>query len=310
MYKKRIWMDCDPGIDDAAAVFCAAGSDALEIVGISTVAGNVPLEKTTRNALRLTEYMIRSIPVYAGADRPWSGKAVHADHVHGVDGLGDIYDTQPKEKPQAEKAWSALSRAIQEQEEMEILALGPLTNIATAIAADPSLKKKIRRLILMGGAVEGGNATPCAEFNIYADPEAAEAVFQSGIPIVMFGLDVTSKAFVLPEELDSLLSEKRTPITEFFVDTVRTLFRWYEAEDHRGASLHDVCPVLYLTHPEIFTLEEAGVFIETKGPLTRGKTVCDLRSDFHFEDRHALVGMGVDRNAFVRYLFDALKNLM
>lgn len=306
-----VWIDCDTGVDDAIAILTAGQQDGYEIVGISTVAGNVPLKTTTRNSLRICDLMGQEHPVYPGASQPWIKEYVSAAKVHGEDGLGGALLPEPLRKPEEIKAWDAIYReAVKHGGSMELVATGPLTNIATAITLYPDLKNQIKRILIMGGAATGGNVTPCAEFNIYVDPEAAQTVFRCGLPIYMFGLDVTSKAYVTLEELQKLHAEHDTKVTEFVLESAGSRTSYYMADHIPGACMHDVCPVLYLSHPEIFTLEEAGVFVETQSELTMGKTVTDVYSDYQFPEKNAMVALDVDREAFVSYMFEALKKYL
>ena len=308
MSKIPVWIDCDTGVDDAVALLTAGAQDELEIVGISTVAGNVPLETTTRNSLRICDLMGKNIPVYPGAARPWIKEYVDASKVHGNDGLGGANLPDPSREPESMSAWEAIYEAAKKyQGKMELVATGPMTNIANALTLYPDLTNYVKRILIMGGAASGGNVTPCAEFNIYVDPEAAQTVFRCGVPVYMFGLDVTSKAYITAEEIEKLHEEKHTAVTLFMKESVGPRTSYYLADNIPGACMHDVCPLLYLVHPEIFTLEEAGVYVETQSELTKGKTITDVYSDFQYPEKNAMVALDVDREAFVTDMFDALR---
>lgn len=305
MKKIPVWIDCDTGLDDAAALLVANRMENLEIIGLSTVSGNVDVEKTTRNTLKICDLMGADYPVHPGAARPWLREYRDASLFHGADGLGGAALPEPSRKPEAEPAWDAIYRAaLAHSGELALIATGPLTNAATAIAKYPRLRELLSRILIMGGAAVGGNCTPCAEYNIYTDPDAAQAVFRSGIPIVLCPLDVTEKAFVTPEDMAEI-SKKGSAVTRFFCGATRDAMR-LNLHYSGGLCLHDVCPVLYLARPELFSGEEAGVYVETQGALTLGKTVTDLYSDHQFEEKNAFVVLDVDRRRFVQTVRETL----
>lgn len=306
--KIPVWLDTDTGVDDAAAILTALQQPALELVGISSAAGNVEQAKTFRNARAVVALAKTDVKVYPGAEKPLRIPLVTAPYVHGTDGLGGAVipdSTAPKETM---PAWDALYEAARKYKgELVTAAVGPLTNIAYALFAHPDLKDYVKEIVIMGGAAEGGNVTPCAEFNIYADPEAAEAVFGSGIPMVMAGLDVTMKAYITRQEMDTLASHP-SPVTDF---TLHSLGLEYAFTKKLGMGEkfipHDVCALLYIAHPEMFKKEKAGVHVELNSSLARGKTVTDLWSDAKFADRHVEILLDVDREAFVQQVLDALR---
>lgn len=304
MKRIPIWIDCDPGVDDAAALQVAHRLPELEIVGVSAVAGNVCLEKTLRNALSLREFMGASFPVYGGAARPWKREPLDSAEFHGVEGLGTASLPLPTTRAEAAPMWDALyEAACRYGGELEVVTLGPMTNLATAFAKYPDLPQKIRRVSLMGGAAVGGNCTPCAEYNIYADPEAAQAVFRSGCRLVMCGLDVTEKTYLTAEELDGIAA-LGDPGGIFLRDSSRDILRINMAAGAGGWCLHDAVPIWHLVAPELFTERAAGVYVETQSDLTRGKTVTDLFSDFKYPEKNANVVLTVDRPAFARRMKD------
>ena len=308
MSRIPVWIDCDTGVDDAAALLTAHRLDALEIVGISTVAGNVALDRTTRNTLKVCELMGADYPVFPGAERPWRRPYEDASKFHGADGLGGAALPEPKRAAQEQTAWDALFRAAEAYAgRLEVVTIGPLTNLATALVKYPQLAKRIRRILMMGGAAVGGNRTPCAEFNIYADPDAAQAVFRSGVPIVMCGLDVTHQAYLTAEEIEAL-TRQETAVTRFFLASTRRALELNLAAGQPGLCLHDVCPLLYLARPELFEGRQAGVYVETRGELTRGKTVTDLYSDHQFETKNAFVVLKIDRPRFLEIVSAALRS--
>ena len=307
MNKLPVWIDCDTGVDDAIALLVAHRLDTLQIVGISTVAGNVPLEKTTRNTLKLCDLMGADYPVYPGAAQPWLREYHSAVMFHGEDGLGGAVLPEPSREAQSEPAWDALYRTTKQYPgTLELVAVGPLTNVATALVTHPELPQLLHRIVIMGGAAVGGNTTPSAEFNIYADPDAAQTVFRSGVPIVMCGLDVTLQAYLTPADLDEI-GAHGTAVTRFTRECTHTAEHFcHDVFGLPGVSMHDTCPLMYLAHPELFSGQEAGVFVETQGDITLGKTVTDLYSDHQFEEKNALVLLKLDRDAFLRHLKAAL----
>ena len=296
--RKKVWIDCDPGTDDAAALLCAHALPELEILGISTQSGNVEPEKTFRNALRLNRLLGADYPVFAGADRPWVREPGYGYRFHGENGLGGVELPLPEHPvPPGEKAWEAIRRAAAEHPgELELICTGPLTNCATALTLFPELRTLLRRIILMGGAAVGGNRTPAAEFNIWSDPEAAKAVFTAGVPLVMCGLDVTNRSYLTAEELEAL-GRVGNAAGCFLSRCLRTPL---EANGVGRVCLHDVVAVLWAARPALFSGRMAWVGVETRGTITNGKTVTDLWSDRKGPAQNAFVLLDVDRPAFVR----------
>jgi inosine-uridine nucleoside N-ribohydrolase len=301
-----VWIDCDTGVDDAAALLLAHQLKELEIVGISTVAGNVRLEKTCENTRKVCTLAGCNYPVYRGADRPLLRPYKDAALFHGADGLGGAAIMEAAYAAESLPAWDAIYRAAQAHPgELELVAVGPMTNIAIALLKYPTLSKLLKRVLIMGGAAVGGNCTPCAEFNIYTDPEAAQQLFRSGVPIVMCGLDVTLKAYITPQEIDALLS-RGGEVAKFFAESTKNSLRLSLEHGLPGVCMHDSCPLLYLTHPQLFCGEEAGVFVETQAHLTLGKTVTDLYSDHQFAEKNALVLLDIDREKFLEVFTRAI----
>lgn len=244
--------------------------------------------------------MDADFPVYRGAARPWLREPCDATAFHGAEGLGTASLPLPRGTAEQLPMWDALyAAACRHAGMLHVVALGPLTNLATAFAKYPDLPNKLAGISIMGGAAVGGNRTPCAEFNIYVDPEAAQVVFRSGVPVVMCGLDVTEQAYLTADELEALAASRAGC---FLRDSSRDALRRNVAAGAGGWCLHDVVPLLHLAAPELFTAREAGVFVETKSELTRGKTVTDLFSDFKFPEKNALVVLELDRTAFVQRL--------
>lgn len=305
MNGRPVWIDCDPGVDDAVALLLAHRLPELEILGISTEAGNVPQERAAENALKICALAGVDTPVYRGAEAPIRRPYHPTGEFHGVDGLGGVALPPPDRAPEDLPAWDALYAAAQAHAgALELVTLGPLTNLAIAFAKYPKLPGLLRRIVMMGGSATRGNCTPCAEFNVHTDPEAAQAVFRSGAPVVMCGLEATENAYLTPEELKTLA--KTGAIGRFVEESSRGILQKNLAQGHPGWCAHDVCPIVYLVRPELFSCREAGVFVETRASLTLGKTVTDLFSDKKFEMKNALVALDTDRPAFAAFVTEIL----
>lgn len=299
-----IWIDTDTGVDDAVALLCALKLDKLAIRGISAVAGNVEHAKTFKNCRNVLAYAGREdIKVYPGAIKPMCVELDDASEVHGKDGLGGVEIPDSSAEKETMHAWDAIYEAAKKEGgKLQIVAVGPLTNIANAIISHPDLKDMIERILIMGGAAVGGNATMAAEFNIYADPHSAETVMQSDIPVVMFGLDVTVDAYLDGKDIQDI-RDFNTKISKFFVDVVQSNLNFYIKNYKREIlCIHDACPLIYLQYPEIFTGQKAGVYVETQSRLCFGKTVTDIWSDTKFKTRETMVMLGVDREKFASTL--------
>ena len=301
-----IWLDTDPGVDDAMAMALLFALKEYDVKGVSAVAGNVELEKTFENARDLAAFFGRKdVPVFAGAARPLFREPRTAYFVHGENGLGDV--TLPRSDAPVEKlpAWDALYEAARAAAgELVLIAVGPLTNVALALSKHGSLHKLLKRIVIMGGSASYGNATPAAEANIFCDPEAASTVFQCGVPIVMCGLDMTLKTVMTPVELDEM--GELNPTARFLRDAAQHGLAYSQAHGIDGMALHDPTAVLYPLYPELFSGEEAGVAVETKGTITYGKTVTDLYSDKQFPFKNALVLLDVDKPK----LFETVRSLL
>jgi purine nucleosidase len=280
MTPRRIIIDTDPGQDDAVAILLALASpEELDVVAITAVAGNVPLELTSRNALMMVELADRTdVPVHAGAVRPMVRDLVTAEYVHGKTGI-DGADLPNPTTPLADgHAVDAIIDIVMTSEpgEITLCPLGPLTNIGLALAREPRIADRIHEIVLMGGGFfEGGNRTPAAEFNIYVDPHAADLVFRSGIPITVMPLDVTHKALTLPERVERFrdLGTAAGRCVHGMLD----FFDRYDIEKYgsEGGPLHDPCVIAFLLEPEIFGGRHVNVRIETSSETTIGMTVVD-----------------------------------
>lgn len=294
MSKRSIIIDTDPGIDDALAIAIALFSEELEVKLITTVAGNVSLENVTNNALKLLSFWEKDIPVAAGADRPLIEPLVDASNVHGVTGMEGFDFPEPKQELLLkEHAVNAMRRVIMESEEpITLMPIAPLTNIALLLSMYPEVKENIREIVLMGGSATRGNKGVMSEFNIATDPEAAKIVFDSGLPIVMAGLDVGLKALVYPEDSEKMLKMGRTG------EMAYCLFKKYRGGSFKtGLKMYDSCATAYLLCPELFTVEETYVDIELAGGMTRGCTVVDLKN-YLKKEPNAKVCTDVDGDKF------------
>ena len=302
-----VWMDVDTGIDDAIALMVLHALPTLDVRALSAVCGNSPLSATFRNTRSMNTILKSNYPVYAGADRPLMREPVHAPAVHGTNGLGDVEVPLPADDViREEKMWDALyEEAVRQKGELRLIATGPLTNVAIALTKYPDLKEKLHTILIMGGATQGGNTTPAAEFNMYADPEAAAIVFKAGVPLIMCGLDVTERILLTPDEWENL-AEKGTSTGVFLRDILQKPWSFHKPYGRAGVQMHDSVPVIYLAHPELFDTEEAGVVVETKGSVTRGKTVTDLYSDKQFDFKNATVVLDADVDAVKKIILDAI----
>lgn len=312
MTKIPVIIDCDPGHDDALMLMLAHGSGHFDIKAVTISAGNQTQAKTLQNALKvLTLIGATDIPVYHGADKPLFRELVIADYVHGETGLDGPALPVPVMQAQPTSAVEGIAAILAASETpVTIVPTGPLTNIATFLLAYPHLKSKIERISLMGGGIFRGNMTPLAEFNIYADPEAAAIVFKAGVPITMCGLDVTHKALVFQKDIELLraLGNKTGKAAADLMDFFSIFYRENRVELNGGAALHDPCAIAWLINPGIFKTKSCYVDVETKGELTRGATVVDFYNTLQMEP-NATVAYDIDRDAFMDLLFNAIKVL-
>ncbi|MEM7490197.1 MAG: nucleoside hydrolase [Pseudomonadota bacterium] len=308
---QKIIIDTDPGQDDAVAILLALASPELEVLGLTAVAGNVPLGLTSLNARKVCELAGRSdLPVFAGCDRPMARAPVTAEHVHGKTGL-DGADLPDPEMALAEgHAVDFLIETLRAEPEgtVTLCPLGPLTNVATALERAPDIAGRIARIVLMGGAYfEVGNITPAAEFNIYVDPEAARIVFGSGVPLTVLPLDCTHKALTTRARNDAFRAAGRVGEV---VAGWTGFFERFDMEKYgsEGAPLHDPCVIAWLLAPDLFQGREINVEIEVGSDLTRGMTVADW---WRVTDRpaNALFLGDVDADGFFSLLTERLSRL-
>jgi inosine-uridine nucleoside N-ribohydrolase len=302
-----ILIDCDPGHDDAIALLLALASPELELLGVTSVAGNQTLDKTTANAIRVLEFAGRGdVPVAAGADRPLVREQFVAAYVHGETGLDGPDLPPPQSKPVAQHAVDFLAEKIRSSERpVTLVPVGPLTNVALLLALHPDARPE--RIVLMGGAIAEGNVTPAAEFNIWCDPEAAAAVLGSGLDVTMMGLDVTHKALLGPDVEARLRSAGHVGA---FVADLNVYFTRYHRETYGwdGAPIHDAVAVAHLLRPGLIETRLRNVEVELESELCRGRTVVDLwrRTE---RPPNAHVGVDLDVEVFFDLLVERLASL-
>jgi pyrimidine-specific ribonucleoside hydrolase len=300
---ERIVVDCDPGHDDAIALLLALASPELELLGVTTVAGNQTLEKTTANAIRVLDFVGRDdVPVAAGAERPLARDPFVAAYVHGETGLDGPDLPPPQRTPLAQHAVDFLAERVAGA---PLVAVGPQTNVALLLALHPDARPD--RIVLMGGSIGLGNVTPAAEFNIWADPEAAARVFESGLELTMVGLEVTHQALLLDADAERLRASGRTGQ---MVAELYDFFHRFHRDTYGfgGSPIHDAVAVAYVFRSELMETKHCHVAIECGSELTRGRTVVDLW-DRTEEEPNAHVGVGIDGRAFVHLLLERLPTL-
>ncbi len=299
----KIIMDTDPGIDDAAALAMALNNPEIDLKLITAVAGNVTVDKTTANALKIVHFFKKDVPVAAGAAQPLIKPFEDAARIHGESGMpgydfGDDYG-QPIAKPAVE----ALHDAIMAEDEITLVPTGSYTNIALLLAEYPEVKSHIKQIVAMGGSISGGNMTSVAEFNVFTDPDAASIMYQSGIPIVTVGLDVTLKALLTPATQAKLLSLGETG------KMLHGLITHYnDGDNEQGHPMHDVNTIFYLLHPEAFTTKDLWVDIQTSGPAI-GAMVADVRGAYHDGQTNAKVCVDIDAEQFNQWFIEQVEKI-
>lgn len=303
-----IILDCDPGHDDAIAIVLALASPELDVKAITSSAGNQTPEKTLRNVLRMLTLLQRQdIPVAGGARKPLMRELIIADNVHGESGLDGPALPEPDFAPQSVTAVELMAKTLRESPQpVTIVATGPQTNVALLLNSHPELHDKIARIVMMGGAMVLGNWQPAAEFNIYVDPEAAEIVFQSGIPVVMAGLDVTHRAQIHGLDIERF-RQLGNPVATIVAELLDFFMEYHKDAKwgFTGAPLHDPCTIAWLLKPHLFTSVERWVGVETQGKYTQGMTVVD----YYFltgNQPNTTVLLDVDRDGFVDLLAERL----
>jgi inosine-uridine nucleoside N-ribohydrolase len=305
--KQKVILDCDPGHDDALAILLAAHHPALELLAITTVAGNQSVEKTSLNALKVcTLAQLEHIPVARGMPQPLLRSVQYAADIHGESGLDGPALPEPSFPLFPIHAVDLLiDLLLNSAGDIILIPTGPLTNIAVAMRREPAIIPKIRTISLMGGAIGVGNVTPASEFNIWADPEAAAIVFACGRPITMVPLEVTHQALATPDIFLRLRSAKKTVTTlaadllAFFAETYRTTFCF------AAPPVHDPCAVVAVIDPTIVPVKLMHVDIETTGTFTAGRTVCDIYGK-SAQPANVAVGQSLDQERFWNLLIDTL----
>lgn len=302
--KRTLIIDTDPGIDDAVALAIALNADALDVKLITTVAGNVNVDYVTQNTLKLLSFFGKKIPVAKGADRPLIREKTDASEIHGKTGL-EGYDF-----PEGDSSLLSDNHAVLEMysllknssEPVTICAIGPLTNVALLLRLFPEVKSRIDEIVIMGGAIAGGNKGVLSEFNIAVDPEAAKIVFESGVPMAMAGLDVGLKALVYPEDSEKI--KTFNPIG----DMMYQLFKKYRGGSFAtGLKMYDSCAIAYLLKPEIFELKNTYVAVETTGKLTSGATLVDFKG-YLGQESNCIVCADIDESAFKKWFLESIRN--
>lgn len=274
---RKIILDCDPGHDDALALMLALASPELDVRGVTTVFGNVDLEQTTRNALVVREVLGATVPVFPGADRPLVRGRISAEAVHGLSGLdGPELPTPSRAAEDRHAVQFIIETVLGAPGEVTLVPTGALTNVALALRLEPRLAPALKQIVLMGGSLDTGNWTPSAEFNILCDPHAARIVFESGVPLVMFGLNATHQTPATPERV-ARFRALGTRVGSFAAELL-DFFRAHHQERYgwNGAPIHDACAVAYLLRPDLFGTKAMRVDVEANEGLAFGRTVCDL----------------------------------
>jgi inosine-uridine nucleoside N-ribohydrolase len=305
----KIILDCDPGHDDAIALLLALASPEVELAAVTTVHGNQTLEKTTANALKLLEFVGRTeVPVAAGADRPLRREPYVAAYVHGESGLDGPALPPPTVAPVDRHAIDFIAEVVRSSADpVTLVPTGPLTNIGLFLARHPEAAARVERIVLMGGAIGEGNVTPAAEFNIWADPEAADRVFSSGLDVTMIGLDVTHKALVGPGPQQELAAAGRVgamvaELLEFYGRFHRETYGW------DGSPIHDAVALAHAFRPGLVETVRRGVRVDCDGELGRGRTNVDLYGRMGWEP-NAEVGVDIDADGFVALLLERIASL-
>lgn len=308
---RPVWLDTDPGFDDWLTLLMLSAHPGLRLLGISAVAGNAPLQVTLANALAIRQLHGLKVPIYRGSDRPLAAALETAQHILGAQGLRSTGLPLPPSgaPPDGEDAVAALLAALRRSAEpVTLLAIGPLTNIARALQAEPAAAARIGELVLMGGSTDRGNHTPAAEFNIHADPEAADIVFNAGLRLRMFGLNLCRQVLVTQAEV-ALLRELPGAAAQCLADHFDAYQRIRSADGSAPMPLYDPVVAAWLWRPALFGFQSARVDIELQGRFTRGMTVCDLRPTA-LPRANAQVAMTADGPAVVSLMMRVLRQVL
>ena len=310
MKKIPVIMDVDTGIDDAVALILAMSSPQIDLKGVTVVAGNQIIEKTLHNTLSVVDYFGNgNIPVAKGAAKPLVKELYYDAATHGESGLGTAVLPQPKIVPHRLDAVDFIRETLENSEEkITLVPVGPLTNIALLLMCYPHVKEKIDKIVMMGGGAFEGNMNAVCEFNLFVDPEAAQVVFDSGVDIVMCGLDITMKSYTTMEDI-LRIKATGTDAGAFCAEAFGVYYdRYVNNSRLPGCAVHDAVAVTYLLHPEWIQTKRANVKVDIDGRETYGQTVCDFRSDRNKALDNATVCLDIDREKFIDLLVSACKS--
>ncbi|MFC6253578.1 ribosylpyrimidine nucleosidase [Secundilactobacillus hailunensis] len=307
MTAQKIILDCDPGHDDAIAMLMANASSKIDLLGITIVAGNQTLAKTTHNGLNVAQLLDLDAKIYPGMPQPLVRQQVVAGNVHGTTGLdGPVFPELHREAEKLNGVQFIIDTLMASDGDITLVPTGPLTNIATAMRMEPLIVPKIQEIILMGGAYGTGNFTPSAEFNIFADPEAARVVFKSGVPIVMMGLDLTNQTVCTPDVIDRM-EAIGNKAGKLFGDLMRfTLKTQFEEFGLEAGPIHDATTIGYLIDPTMFEMQDMFVEVDINRGPCYGRTVCDELNVLK-QTPNAKVGKKIDRDKFFDLVADCIK---
>lgn len=276
MEKMKIILDCDPGHDDAVAITLAGSSEKIELLGVTIVAGNQTLEKTSVNGLRVCQWLDLDVPVYAGCGQPMIRDKMIAADIHGETGLdGPVFPPTTKKLEEKHAVNFIIDTLMASDGDITMVTTGPMTNLAMAMRMEPRIIPKIKQIVFMGGAYTNGNVTPAAEFNIIADADAASVVFRSGRPLVMCGLDITRKVLCYPEIVERMdkvgnkASDLFVALMKHFCKSQKEVFGW------EGGPLHDPCTIAYLIDPTVLTIKPMHATVDIRSTESYGRTNCD-----------------------------------
>lgn len=305
----KIILDCDPGIDDAFSIAMAVASDELQVLGITTTYGNVGLDQTTNNALRVLDWLGADIPVYRGIDRALLGPAIEASSIHGTSGLEAPEIGPPVSRAQDKAAIAFLTDTLRASpDKITLVASGPLTNLAVLLRLAPDVMSKIERIVFMGGSTDYGNDTPAAEFNMHCDPHAAQIVLDADVPKTMFGLNVTHQVIATPQRVKAL-RDLGNDAGRVFADLAVFFDKAYrDRHGFDGPALHDPCTVAWLLQPGLFETKSMRVDVETNSGLSFGRTVHDLLK-LSGKDANTDVALGANADGFFELLSALLAKL-
>ena len=307
MEKQKIILDCDPGHDDAITMLMAYIHPNIDLLGITIVSGNQTLEKTVKNGLSVAQHLKMDVKIYSGASEPLVRERVVADNVHGETGMdGPVFDALNREPEDKRAVQFIIDTLLGSEGDITLVPTGPLTNIALAMKLEPSITSKIKEIVLMGGAYGNGNFTPSAEFNIFADPEAAHVVFKSGVPIVMMGLDVTNKTLCTPEiikRMESTNNKAGQLFSDLMNFTLKTQFQEFGLE---AGPLHDATTIGYLVNKDLFEVQDMYVEIDINRGPSYGRTVCD-ESDVLKKEHNVKVAKNVKVDEFFDLVYECIR---